>query len=611
MYEPTLSPAHHRRATYPRRRRISLQIALLLFILGYLGRTALYSIEHSRDQTCYRDSTVFSKESWGTSESTRSREQDTTTLRVIEHSAEGHQSIIHADVDRIPSIDREKQSDEKEKQLDKFSEALENVLLALPELPEIVDALGPIEGTGEAMVREIGLRARLFKSALDAWEALHTVMFEDRIQIRSDVLQHIVKNPKLATRLQLDHTTLIHKYEEFHSYFVAFSERLFSWTLPYFPDLVTLHAQLWSGGRGIVLTGGDHQASYLLTSIQSMRDMGCELPIEVMYLGEDDLGRENRRKLEKVKGVITRDLSPLVNDKGWKLKGWALKPFAIMLSSFREAIFIDADSLFLRDPSILFSDPEYQSTGALFFKDRVIEPASKLAWLKRILPPPISAQVRRNRFWTGTSSHMQESGVVVVDKWKHFVALMVITRLNGPDRDGNEAEGRIGVYDMVFGMALSLSVPPKIQFQNHHIIPSSSCLLPITLPAPSSNKSPFSLSQATRKPSGSDSNSSATQATPFTTAKSPSSASRNQTLQTKHTTPKTRTTTPTTPPPTPTSPAPNPPFQSALLNSSISTWTVDRSGSTGGCCRANSPTIPDYSLSISPRSSWKRWMGSI
>ena len=458
MYEPTLSPAHHRRATYPRRRRISLQIALLLFILGYLGRTALYSIEHSRDQTCYRDSTVFSKESWGTSESTRSREQDTTTLRVIEHSAEGHQSIIHADVDRIPSIDREKQSDEKEKQLDKFSEALENVLLALPELPEIVDALGPIEGTGEAMVREIGLRARLFKSALDAWEALHTVMFEDRIQIRSDVLQHIVKNPKLATRLQLDHTTLIHKYEEFHSYFVAFSERLFSWTLPYFPDLVTLHAQLWSGGRGIVLTGGDHQASYLLTSIQSMRDMGCELPIEVMYLGEDDLGRENRRKLEKVKGVITRDLSPLVNDKGWKLKGWALKPFAIMLSSFREAIFIDADSLFLRDPSILFSDPEYQSTGALFFKDRVIEPASKLAWLKRILPPPISAQVRRNRFWTGTSSHMQESGVVVVDKWKHFVALMVITRLNGPDRDGNEAEGRIGVYDMVFGMALSLSL---------------------------------------------------------------------------------------------------------------------------------------------------------
>jgi hypothetical protein len=175
-----------------------------------------------------------------------------------------------------------------------------------------------------------------------------------------------------------------------------------------------------------------------------------------MYLGDEDLGPVNRRKLEAIDGVITRDLSPMVNDKGWKLAGWALKPFAILLSSFREAIFIDADSLFLRDPAILFQDLDYKETGALFFKDRVIQPSSKRSWLKKILPTPVSSKIRQNRFWTGESSHMQESGVVVIDKWKHFVALLVITRMNGPDRDGNEEEGRVGVYDMVFGEAPDL-----------------------------------------------------------------------------------------------------------------------------------------------------------
>lgn len=45
---------------------------------------------------------------------------------------------------------------------------------------------------------------------------------------------------------------------------------------------------------------------------------------------------------------------------------------------------------------------------------------------------------------------MQDSGVVVVDKWQHFVALLLTTRLNGPDRDGNQA-GKKGVYEMVYG----------------------------------------------------------------------------------------------------------------------------------------------------------------
>jgi len=121
------------------------------------------------------------------------------------------------------------------------------------------------------------------------------------------------------------------------------------------------------------------------------------------------------------------------------------------MSSFREAIFIDADAFFFADPAVMLKDEQYLATGALFFKDRNLSPENKRSWIKSILPAPISANVKHNRLWTGESGHMQDSGVVVVDKWRHFIPLLLTTRLNGPDRDGDVATGKKGVYEMVFG----------------------------------------------------------------------------------------------------------------------------------------------------------------
>lgn len=121
------------------------------------------------------------------------------------------------------------------------------------------------------------------------------------------------------------------------------------------------------------------------------------------------------------------------------------------MCSFREAIFIDADSFFFVDPATLFQYKGYRDTGALFFKDRNLFPESKRSWIKSVLPSPISANVRQNRMWTGESGHMQDSGVIVVDKWRHFIPLLLTTRLNGPERDGNKGEGKKGVYDMMYG----------------------------------------------------------------------------------------------------------------------------------------------------------------
>jgi hypothetical protein len=191
--------------------------------------------------------------------------------------------------------------------------------------------------------------------------------------------------------------------------------------------------------------------------------LGCDLPVEVMYLGESDLSEDFRTQLEALPGVTTRDLSTLVNDKGWQLNGWAGKPFAILFSSFREVLFIDADSLFFVNPESLFDDEEYVRTGALFFRDRNIIPESKKEWLQQILPKPISPAVQHTRMWTGESAHVQESGVIVVDKWMHFIALLLVCRMNGPDRNGNGGD-IVGTYDMVYGLFCPDTCLPTLVF---------------------------------------------------------------------------------------------------------------------------------------------------
>ncbi|KAK6207609.1 hypothetical protein QIS74_12690 [Colletotrichum tabaci] len=298
-------------------------------------------------------------------------------------------------------------------------------------------------------MREMGLRTRAYKTYFTAWEALH-LDHEDETYIHNDIPQYLRQHhPGGLGGLSLAQT--LRSYEGFRSFIIEMAELLFPWTMPYFGDHMSLHAHIKNGGRGIVLTAGNGQAPYLLTTIYSFRMLGCTLPIEIMYLGDEDLGQDYIAELEGLDGVVTRDMAVMVRDSGWKLKGWAAKPFAILLSSFREVVFIDADSLFFRDPALLFDDDDYQEKGALFFRDRLFLPEKKAPFLQAILQKPIPKAATESRMWTGESGHQQESGVIVVDKSRHFIPMLLVTRMNGPDRDGNKEEGRIGVYELVYG----------------------------------------------------------------------------------------------------------------------------------------------------------------
>lgn len=356
-----------------------------------------------------------------------------------------------------------------------FDRALDKVLQLLPDEMHMRELLQPINDGGKERMRELAVRTRQYRKFFEAWEDLHLVHDSDKddVYVRDDVIQYIrfkmgpdsnmveaqtrpndsQDSDDIASAASSSSSSALARtlrgYETYRAFLAKMAELLFPFTAPYFGDHMTLHVDSRRGGRGIVLTAGNEQAPYLLTTIWSYRRLGCTLPIEVMFLGDTDMGQVARAELEALPGVITRDLAAMVRDEGWTLAGWAAKPFAILMSSFREVLFIDADSIFFRDPEIMFDDPQYKETAALFFRDRLIFPESKMRFLQSIFPRPIPTAAKKTRFWTGESGHQQESGVIVVDKWEHFISLLLVCRLNGSDRDTRD--GKQGVYELMFG----------------------------------------------------------------------------------------------------------------------------------------------------------------
>lgn len=399
----------------------------------------------------------------------------TTSLRLHKKTLDNFfEALAHGELTREPQHDYGGYKSERLSLLPVVSEhgfesALHNLTHLAPDEARVAQLLSPIDHSkGTAMLKDLAVRTRLFDTLFTAWENLHITPSATlgEVSIRQNIVERI-RHSSLSRRSEA-----IQRYDTMRSFMNQFARHLFPWTAGQSPDHMLLHTTFAAGGRGIVITVGDHQIAYVLTSIKTFRELGCNLPVEVFFLGDGDLRESSREALARLPEVITRDLSRMVIDDGWTLKGklvqafvspdldhrltlalagWAAKPMALLLSSFREAILIDADVLFFVDPATLLSDPEYLRFGALFFRDRLFDPTDRADFVTEALPQPLSQNIlQSNRWWAGTSLHMQESGVVVVDKWRHFVALLLATRLNGPDRDGNDA-GKTGVYQMMHG----------------------------------------------------------------------------------------------------------------------------------------------------------------
>jgi hypothetical protein len=113
--------------------------------------------------------------------------------------------------------------------------------------------------------------------------------------------------------------------------------------------------------------------------------LNSTLPIEVFYGGDDDLPEPYRRFVEGITTVFPDSGTITCVDVKQKfpdpdevlgLPGrWAMRPFAILESSFKIVILADAEAVFLEDPRVLLDEPGFLGFGSLFWLDRTLQAA--------------------------------------------------------------------------------------------------------------------------------------------------------------------------------------------------------------------------------------------
>lgn len=165
-------------------------------------------------------------------------------------------------------------------------------------------------------------------------------------------------------------------------------------------------------GRGIVFTaGGVKYTTCAWVSISLLRELGCTLPIELWYLG-NEISEEVIRSFESL-DVEFRNFHEL-GKVG--LTGYMLKPLAIINSRFKEVLFLDADNNCVENPEYLFSLDVYKEYGCVFW-------------------PDYFRTSKTNSIWsiTGTKAYgmpEQESGQILVNKEKCWQELHLCLYFN-------------------------------------------------------------------------------------------------------------------------------------------------------------------------------------
>lgn len=171
-------------------------------------------------------------------------------------------------------------------------------------------------------------------------------------------------------------------------------------------------------GRGIVVCAGGPRyfiCAWVLISLLR-RVYRVELPIQVWHLGQGEMSEEMRRLLEEMQVEVVDAEAVIARFPARVCGGWPLKPYAILQSRFREVLYLDADTVPLTDPSLLFDWDLYRKDGMLMWPDIVDLKAVNPIWRDLGLEPRDCTSV--------------EAGILLVDKARAWNVLDLAVLLN-------------------------------------------------------------------------------------------------------------------------------------------------------------------------------------
>lgn len=226
-----------------------------------------------------------------------------------------------------------------------------------------------------------------------------------------------------------------------------------------------------TNGRGIVLTIPESDVDTTVNLVHLLRALNNELPIQIVSYEELSTGAKEKlvnaarddfivfpQSFEKVSymfppeyrsgGLPKQDIwfvnvyQTIHRDFRTNFRRWYNKFLAMMFNSFEEFILLDNDAVLLQNPKYFFNLPGYKSTGAYFYRDRSLgkrHSERSVNFFKSLTPNVMDSMMFDIPMVTNYTLqlesfrrlyHMQESGVVVLNRDIHYSSLLMILQVN-------------------------------------------------------------------------------------------------------------------------------------------------------------------------------------
>lgn len=123
-------------------------------------------------------------------------------------------------------------------------------------------------------------------------------------------------------------------------------------------------------GDGIVYLGGGKYNQLVLLSISLLRNTGCKLPIEVILPTREDYDLDLCNNILPSFNGRCKVMSDFLPSKlVGGLKNFQLKSMALLVSSFKNVLYLDADNLPVKNPDYLFVNAPFTEKHMIVWPD--------------------------------------------------------------------------------------------------------------------------------------------------------------------------------------------------------------------------------------------------
>ncbi|ONH67407.1 hypothetical protein BON22_2400 [Cyberlindnera fabianii] len=230
-------------------------------------------------------------------------------------------------------------------------------------------------------------------------------------------------------------------------------------------------------GKGIAITAADKHVGELSSLILVLRAINNTLPIQIIHRG--DLSEESQKALTLVsrstslhleripsfqKYIQTYfqdvrdldietifppqeiwyvDISDAVSPDDKRFITYGNKLLTLLFASFEDTVVIDTDTVpFVDITKYILESSVYKDLGAFFFKDRMLYDrmtGPEMTYFYKLLPtrldsaffdiPELTNHTLNNRFFGEKYKHVQESGMVAINKKRHIRSTLFINIL--------------------------------------------------------------------------------------------------------------------------------------------------------------------------------------